>query len=544
MIIFLFSTFTINAQSKGTGTISGKVSLGGKPGKGVPVTASPSDNTFPPKPATATATTDDEGHFKLGGLAAGRYTIAPYQPKEVIPGATRWESGKTITLNDGEVADNVDFDLSRGGVITGRVTGPDGRPLVEQRVTVESATDLKTDFGGMMGTEMYQTDDRGIFRIYGLPAGKYVVSVGEEKDGSTQTYGMGQGGYYPRTFHPGVRERSEATVVELSEGGEDTAIDITLGPREKTYSISGRMVDEATGDPAPDVAVGYGKIKPGETSMNGFGSSSKSDPQGKFRIEGIKPGNYAIFVAAFGLDNDDSKTSDPVQVQVTDGDIEDIEVKVRQGISVDGAVVIEGNADPAAIAKLPQLTVSAWGQSSGQISSPNYRSSKIGIDDAFHFKGLAPGKLGFSLRPDGPQGFTLLRVEQNGSPSESHQIDLPQGAANVSVRLVLAYGTGAIRGQLTIVGGTLPPTARVWASAHGNGQDTGHSAPVDARGHFLIENLPAGEYIVTVLADLSGSGTGGARGGASSKVSVSNANETTVTITLDLAAKQPGGNPQ
>ncbi|MEP6848323.1 MAG: carboxypeptidase-like regulatory domain-containing protein [Acidobacteriota bacterium] len=546
LIIYLFSTLTINAQARGTGTISGKVSLGGKPGKGVPVTASLSDNTFPPKPAAATATTDDEGHFKLSGLAAGRYTVAPYQPKEVIPGSTRWESGQTITLTDGEVADKVDFDLSRGGVITGRVTGPDGRPLVEQRVTIESATDPKTNFGGMMGTEMYQTDDRGIFRIYGLPAGKYVVSVGEEKDGSTQTYGMGQGGYYPRTFHPGVVERSEAKVIELSEGGEEAAIDITLGPREKTYSISGRMVDEATGDPAPDVSVGYGKIKPGETSVNNFGSSSKSDVQGKFRIEGIKPGNYAIFVAAFGRDNDDAKTSDPVQVQITDGDIADIEVKVRQGISIDGTVVVEGNPDPAALAKVPQLTVAAWGRSSGQISAPNYRSSKIAADDSFHFKGLAAGKLGFILsgRPDSPQGFTLLRVEQNGSPSASHEIDLLEGAASVNVRLVLAYGTGSIRGQITIVGGTLPPTARVWASAHGAGQDSGHGVPVDARGRFWIENLPAGEYMVSVFADLSGTGTGGTHSGESSKVSVSNANETNVMVILDLAPKQPGGIPQ
>lgn len=49
----------------------------------------------------------------------------------VLPNGRR---SRSITLSDGEEARNIDFTLARGGVITGRLTGADGGPIIGARV--------------------------------------------------------------------------------------------------------------------------------------------------------------------------------------------------------------------------------------------------------------------------------------------------------------------------------------------------------------------------------------------------------------------------
>lgn len=551
--LFLFAGFVLSApgQSKGSSSISGKITVGGKPAKGVPVIARSADSSFAPKPASASASTDDEGRFRLTGLSSGRYVVTPYEPTKVVPGRTQWDpGGKSVTLSEDESVENIDFALSPGGVITGRITNAEGRPLIEQRLTVESV-DTKMNFGGMydFNDTMYQTDDRGIYRIYGLPAGKYLVSIGEDKDSGTMSFGFRQTGYYIRTFHPGVTDKSQAKIVELGDGGEETGVDIALGPREKLYAVSGHLVDANSGKPVPNVYVGLGEVLPGENSFRASGwGGIKSDDLGQFRMEGMKPGNYAVF-AAFENKSDDNRTSNAVPVEVTDSDVDDVEIKVSPGIKVDGVAVLEGTADPSALAKMQQLTVGAWGESSGQLNPPNSRSSKIGSDNTFHLNGLSPGKLRIMLyESQGSKGFLLLRVEQNGVSSPDNSIEITQGTEATNVRLVLDYGTGVIRGQVTVTGGVLPQGAAIGVSVQKVGQrDRGRrSASLDARGRFVIENLSPGEYEVRASA------YGVPRQDPNSeppvsapqRVTVTNSGEANVNITLNLNAPNPGGDPQ
>jgi hypothetical protein len=93
---------------------------------------------------------------------------------------------------------------------------------------------------------MYQTDDRGVYRIYGLPAGHYKLSAGDEGRGSGV---MRAAGYYPRTYYPDSSEIGKAAIIDVSEGGETKNIDIKLGRRALTYTVSGRIVDAEGGQP-------------------------------------------------------------------------------------------------------------------------------------------------------------------------------------------------------------------------------------------------------------------------------------------------------
>lgn len=121
-----------DAKSKGTGSISGKVTLGGKPAAGIPVAALGNDPIS--RRAPVKTTTDSEGHFRLFGLAAAAYQIMPLTPS-LIPAERNLAAGydpyygaaKTILLSAGESVEDVDLKLVRGAVITGRITDDEGK---------------------------------------------------------------------------------------------------------------------------------------------------------------------------------------------------------------------------------------------------------------------------------------------------------------------------------------------------------------------------------------------------------------------------------
>ena len=98
---------------------------------------------------------------------------------------------------------------------------------------------------------MNRTDDRGVYRIYGLPEGRYLVSVGyasPERITSSRAF-------YPRVFYPNASSESEAKVIEVSEGSEATDVDITVSDPKETRDVSGRVVDADTGQPVEGVRI-------------------------------------------------------------------------------------------------------------------------------------------------------------------------------------------------------------------------------------------------------------------------------------------------
>jgi hypothetical protein len=111
---------TPDAKSKGTGSISGKVTIGGKAAAGVPVAALAND---PNSRRAVQAITDNEGRYRLFGLAAGQYQVAALAPS-LIPAERNnnypyYGAARTLLLSTAETVEDVDLKLVRGAVITG-----------------------------------------------------------------------------------------------------------------------------------------------------------------------------------------------------------------------------------------------------------------------------------------------------------------------------------------------------------------------------------------------------------------------------------------
>ncbi|MBX3279515.1 MAG: carboxypeptidase regulatory-like domain-containing protein [Acidobacteria bacterium] len=522
-ILFWISSFCIvtAAQTPGTGIISGRVTVGDRPLAGVTISLQQAQPTGPfGRQALFRAVTDADGRYQMTGVPAGSYSVTPLAPPYILPSNPSFGGpfGKPVNLNDGDTITGVDLALVRGGVITGKVTDPDGRPVIEQYIQFEMVNINNEiipllpafDRGGMT------TDDRGIYRIYGITPGRYRVSAGE---GEGMVFAGTGRKPYPRTYHPDAADAARAKIVEVAEGGEATGVDIRLRTATRTFAITGRAVDESTGEGASGVPINYNIIRsdgrPGAT-----GRAAPAGPNGEFRIEGLRNGRFQIvaggndFIIATPVSGvapgpSASGYSDPVTVDVLDGDVSGIELRVRQGASVSGIAVVEGTEDPAVLERLSQAMVFAFTRPpEGAPPTPITTSARIGPDRTFRFNGVRPGRLQINASMPRSEGgsLTLARVERDGVP-QPEGIEVGPGEQIAGVRLVFVYGNGVVRGQVNVINGALPEGAMltVYARRLGGGRSMG-GAPsrVDARGQFVIEGLAPGEYELETSINIQG----------------------------------------
>lgn len=549
--VVLLSGFSVvnapaqSAQKQGTSIITGRVTLKDKGMANVAVLLYPADPVN--RTTVARTATDTEGQYRLMGVPAGRYTIVAFAPAMVGPNeGTYGEGGKTVTLAEGETVEKIDFALVKGGVITGRVTDTDGTPVIGEYVNLSSVdkNQGRSNSYSFFNPYMYQTDDRGVYRLYGIPAGRYTISVGQSPNSGEVRVGFGGHGYYARTFYPSVTDESKATVIEVTEGSEASNIDITPGRKAQSFVASGRIVDDS-GQPVSNIFVGYGTLTPDGKRIGASGySGAATDAQGRFRLDGLLPGRYAAFSVSLGQSDG---YSDPVAFEVTDADVSGLEVKFHHGSSISGTVVIEGTTDQSVLAQLSKLPLgTTTTPENDTLAVPSFSSdTRIAADGSFNIMGVHPGKVRFFLSAY-PQinGLTLARVELNGVPQR--EIEVGPGAQMTGVRVVLEYGTGSVRGVVRFENGSLPEGVRLNVlvrRANDANAFTRRGAEVDSRGSFLIEGLASGDYELT-LGIYVPNGTARPRLPPFKQVvTVTNGAESEVTFTLDLnALPKEGGN--
>src|SRR4029434_6383487 len=92
MIVSAISIPTSRAQDskkEPAGSITGRVTVAGKPASRVTLMLTPGDRGLLQTPATR-VTTDEDGRFKLNALPAGSYTVLPHTPALVVPAETNF----------------------------------------------------------------------------------------------------------------------------------------------------------------------------------------------------------------------------------------------------------------------------------------------------------------------------------------------------------------------------------------------------------------------------------------------------------------------
>jgi hypothetical protein len=522
-----------------TGSISGHVTIGDVSARGVTVLLVSAENAPIERPV-AKATTDQEGHFQMKGVPAGSYFLQAFAPALIAASDNVFgRQGKGINLIEGEAAEGADIALKPGGVITGRVTDADGQPLIQEGVRLFAVVEqgrkvpIYLPYGFM-----FSTDDRGVYRLFGVPPGRYIVCVGVDTSGPNARINAGNT-YYPLTYHPDVTEEGKATIIEVASGIEATGVDIVLGRPSNGYSVSGRIVDAASGKPVVGMMYGYGALDAQSSRLNVTAyTSSTSNARGEFRLDGVTPGSYAAFASPA---SDSEMYSDRAAFTVGDSDVSGLVVKVQIGSSIIGNVIIEGaDGQPGA----PRLSEVRFGVSSGSLNvAPRSTLVRIAPDGSFRTAGLPRGVAGFSMYYPAPKGLALARVERDGV-EQKNGIEVGSGEEISGVKIVFAYGTGAIRGQVKVEGGDIPAAAMMFLNIRraGTNQPLNMRTPTpDSRGRFLIDGLQPGEYELSLTfqtrpATPVAGGPQIISKNVKQAVTVTNGTESQVTMFVDLNA--------
>jgi hypothetical protein len=125
------------------------------------------------------AITDDQGRFSFTALPAGRFTMTASKAGFVdnTYGAKRaGRPGTQIQLADGQRLDRATIQLPRGGVITGTVVDEHGEAAPGTQVRALRYV-MRTGERTLQQAGQDTTDDRGIYRIYQLQPGDYIVNA-------------------------------------------------------------------------------------------------------------------------------------------------------------------------------------------------------------------------------------------------------------------------------------------------------------------------------------------------------------------------------
>jgi hypothetical protein len=381
-----------------------------------------------------------------------------------------------------------------------------------------------------------------MYRLFSVPAGRYVVSIGV--DAKQAMMGSGQGAAYPKTYHPATSDAAAATVVDVSAGSEAKGIDIVVGRPGRTFRVTGRIVEAESGKPIPNTSLQYGTLvtQNGREFARSFYGGAPSDAKGQFQFADLAPGRYAVSLSSFG-DKPPEYFSDPVVFEIAGADVSGLEIKAHPGASLSGTATVEGADDAgSARAALSQFVLSASRKDDGggAVTMMSSANGRIERDGSFRITGLKGGEYSLHLGNwRGPKGYSLARVEREGVESRA-RISLADGEQVTGLRVVIAYGTGVIKGQVKLENGSTSETTQVWIAWRKAGEEIYiGSTQADARRQFLIEGLATGEYEVLVRAFDRTIGTKPAT--ATKTVSVTSGATSEVTIAIDIAPKEEGG---
>lgn len=442
----------------------------------------------------------EDGSFRLTGLSAANYRLSASLPAYVMAPLTG-EAGEPKFFRDG---DSATITLVKGGVITGRVTDANGQPIPGLQI---SAQRLRNAEGKLLNNFGYtrRTDDRGIYRIFGLPSGTYVVrSEGSDSGWSWNADEQANDAtiYYPSS------SRDAATELTVQPGVELSNIDINYRA-EIGHKVSGKVFGATNGQ----YFMAYLRLPgSGETMHENFRSvaGSKLEDGIGFELRGVADGEYELSAERTNGD-DDGAASAPRRVTVRGADVSGVDLRLMPLASVTGKVLFE-DLPPTENSPCPKLragrieesvvAVSAE-QKPAQLQRSQLGYSAVTAEGNFKIVRLFAARYRFSLQLPS-EAWYVRSIVQPDSRSQ-RKLNLGDGLAIKSgdkikdVTITLANGAARLSGKLKTDAGKLPPAnlkVHLIPMEKESADDPLRYFEVSAadNGSFSFLHLPPGKY--------------------------------------------------
>jgi hypothetical protein len=358
------------------------------------------------------------------------------------------------------------------------------------------------------GINEQATDDRGIYRIYGLRPGSYIVSAGGA--GFSPTFNPYDGDM--PTYAPSTTRDNAAEVAVRS--GEDSTMDIryrgepghTISGTAKVVGQNGASITLApAGSPAP-LANTF-------QSLGGRG----------FAFSGLGDGDYDLVAQEVTSTLISTSTmpslsvSEPKRVSVRGADVTGIELSPRPLGSISGKIALESSKDPECQGKRPPLLAETF----IRLQKPDpekedwlytrifVNSASPDASGAFVIRNLAPNKYQFEPRFYARYWY-LQSITTTTAAAKPQKIDaaanwttLKSGEQLANVTITLAQGAASISGRVPVAEGAAIPagTSVFLVPAEPDKADDVlryFMSEVGADQTFTFSNLPPGKYLALI----------------------------------------------
>jgi len=482
------------------GKIGGRVlSADGQPLGGVTVSLS---RVGAERLVPAWAQTDAEGNFTAGDLPVGAYTVYCFVPGFVTPPEV---AGEVTGARFYRLGDSVTITLAKGGVITGKVTDGYGQAVIGHTVSALRVRDaegklLPPENQNLFARQSY-TDDRGIYRIYSLPAGFYLLSAGEI--GLTPRGETATPTYYP------AASRETAQEVAVRTGEEVGGIDIRHRD-ERGHAISGRVLGMAeSGDNRFSITI--------TSALTGarVGGYGRQQVDGKFALGGLPDGEYEVIATHGGsVSSDEILASVPRRVTIKGADVTGLELMLAPLAAMSGRVVLERRVDlkdacsggrKGQLAEVV-LSLNRDHLEARQVQPVWWAGNRAapGEQGEFSFRNLAAGRYRLSASlPDERWYVRSFSGTANGRAADLAVpgINLAAGGKVAGLTLTVAEGAASLSGIIKSDSWRQPALLRVHLipSEPAAAEDVlRYYETVSRSGAFNFVNLAPGRYWVVV----------------------------------------------
>ena len=287
-------------------------------------------------PSVRSVITDDSGMFTFSRLPAGTFTITAKKPAHLQAAYGSMKPGRPgtpIVLAAGQRL-AVSMTMFKGAAISGALRDSNGLPVAGVSV---SAVDLR-NVGGPSDPPRPGTppasvvsDDRGVYRFYGLMPGEYLISAlpspgsdGEigtrsaaELDGVLSALTQRQKGFAPGgsttsqqtpippppsvgfapIFFPGTAWHTEAAAIRVGAGEERDGVNFEVS-HVRVGSIKGMVSGDVANLAAVELSLIIASQRVfGNISTMGI-TSTPPNARGEFTFGNMPPGQYRIIARA------------------------------------------------------------------------------------------------------------------------------------------------------------------------------------------------------------------------------------------------------
>ncbi|MCA1633080.1 MAG: carboxypeptidase-like regulatory domain-containing protein [Acidobacteria bacterium] len=497
--------------------------------------------------------TNSRGEFRVAKVPAGKYFVAVDATGILSPvsfvdieglkeGTPRFDEIRAHFEEievDGKGDREVTVRATRGAAIGGRAAYADGEPATGVSVHIMRLKEGRTIplvTGINPSSFVIRTDDRGVYRVSGLPAGEYVVGVSEVVEHGDASSGDGGllgplGSPFSMTFYPSAWRASKATSLRLAAGEEREGVDVTIAERE-TRTVSGIVRGRRDQQPVARAILSLQSkesgILPAAFLYAGEGQMSvTTDEAGRWQFNELPDGVYTINVQP-GYSYEETTTvsedgaedgaahararvppkkkyaSKQQEIRVAGGDLTGVVFELSEGGSISGTIKFEGGE------KRPgDLTIQFQVVATGASEVASEVASGFAVGDLFIVDGVAPGKVYLRFNqfgPDAGKKFYIKEIRWRGRDLRREPLEVGDGARIEGVQVLFSSEAAALRvrvlgggGKGAAVGAGVGVHLVPSEAALGATPETQLACVTGADGACALSGAP-GEYLLIVTA--------------------------------------------